>query len=470
MQKDKQLLREQKKKIADLKRRHEKEKRNKACTECRGEGKKCSNEDKEWTDIRGQVCKRCFKHGRICELPSARAEPEDEEEERRLPRGQRPLPTFGSPAFDRNDDEEVIDAIHNVAPDGEAPKKRGPRKSKKKASKLSEEMALDESPGEAYVCAPGYAKKQITTSFCHPLIFNAPMQADDEECMGCDLHTTAFTIFGFPVAEPWVIYPDPCPSLSPIHQAFQYTEIPGTGGHSESTDHSKTNVCKACTFARQKILFCPGHQLAGIRNLPKPKDFDFDAAYAPLLSDQDMGYRTNTAANTKWCSVCPAPAFLECVSEGLGSQGMAFGGREGCGLVLCEICAVSCLVPKAGNAVQRKEMDGLAGREVQALLRDVKKVNIAARAAVFNPGQQVRERSSIPVRRQLEDVIEEAKRMCESAGGKGGNYMDGVRADVELISKRGWLWEWMECEAERQRQVQWAGSGIASGSGGRQRR
>ena len=465
-------MRQHELKKLELQRKHKNKKKLKACICCKDVDRKCSNENLAWDEITRRQCKRCVKKVLICELsPGAwdaaeaaeAPKPQQEEERRPLPRGQRPLPTFGSPAFDvPEQDEEDANPINNVGPDGEPRKKRS---RKPKIFTLSQEINQDQSPGEAFIPAPGYAKKQVITHFAQPLVFNAPLQPYDlETCLGCDLHTTAFAIFGHPAAAPWVTFPSPYPSpnttVDNLPAPFQYTEIPFTAGHTETTDHEKTNVCKLCTFSRQKILFCPGHKLAGIKNLPKAKDFNFDVAYGHLLGDQEAGFRTNEARFTKWCSVCPAPAFLECCQKGpLQVQ----GEREGCGLLLCEICAVSLLtVPHANTQIAQQNED-TATKEVQALLRDVKKVNIAARAARFNPSLPVRERSFVPVRRELDDVIAAAKEMCENGGGKGGKYMDGVRADVELISRKGWLWEWMEMETERQRVIEWAKSGVAGG-------
>lgn len=175
-------------------------------------------------------------------------------------------------------------------------------------------------------------------------MFNAPMPKDDEFNMACDFHLVDFSKFGLLSASPWVIYPDSPTSQHP----WKYEEIPGTGGHSESTKHEKTNVCKECTYARQKkILFCQGHKLAGIKGLPKPKYCYFDAAYALLLGDQEPNFSSNTAAQHKWCAICPATAFIEfCAPFAPGPRQKQ---EEECGLILCETCAPSLLVDMDGE-------------------------------------------------------------------------------------------------------------------------
>lgn len=467
---ERDIEREADKRRRELKRAFKKAARNRACTHCKGNDTTCSLEKLKEDEITGASCKRCVKHGHICtvELPPAAedAEPESEPSKAKAPSQRPQAGVFGSPALDRDDEGEDDDAnansssIFNVADDGEPlPKRKRTRKPfrrYRKKSRLGNEIVPEVPSQDLYVLLPGYAKKQITTSFCHPLVFNAPMPKGDEFNMACDFHLVAFSIFGLPSASPWVTYPDPPTSQHP----WKYEEIPGTGGHSESTKHDKTNVCKECTYARQKILFCQGHKLTGIKGLPKPKDFDFDVAYAPLLSDQERNFGSNTAAQYKWCAICPAPAFIECCAP------FTVGPRQkeqGCGLMLCEICAVSLLVLPPPDLVPLEDShvaqpqsvfvtEEEATKEVASLIRDVKRVNIEARSLQFT-GQlsQLRQRKSIDGRRSLEEVIEEAKMAVEAGGGKGGKYQDGVRADVEFLSRTGWLFEWMGHEADRRR-------------------
>lgn len=467
---EREIEREADKRRRELKRAFKEAARNRACTHCKDDGRTCSLEKLEEGEITGASCKRCVKHGHLCtvELSSA---PDDNPEPLRQPRqpGQRPQAgMFGSPAFDR--DDENLNSILNVTDDGASlSRRKRARKASRKAPKkshLSNEVVSEVKPQDLYVLSPGFSKKQITTSFCHPLVFNAPMPKGDEFNMACDFHLVAFSIFGLPQATPWVT----CPVSSTEEHQWKYEEIPGTGGHSESTKHEKTNVCKECTYARQKVMFCQGHKLAGIRGLPKPKDFDFDAAYAPLLSDQEQNFRPNTAAQHNWCAICPAPAFIECCSPFTVGPGQK--EQEGCGLMLCEICAVSLLVFPPPDSVRLEDShanqpqeeivsEEAATKEVASLIRDVKRLNIEARSLQFT-GQlhMLRARKSIQARRTLEEVIEDAKMAVEAGGGKGGKYQDGVRADVEFISRRGWLFEWMGHEADRRRREQYEKTSI----------
>ena len=468
---EREIEREADRRRRELKRAFKEAARNRACTHCKDDGTTCSLEKLKEDEITGASCKRCVKHGHICsvELPPAAddAEPESEPRKAREP-GQRPQAgMFGSPAFGRGEEDEEDDtdanppSVFNVADDGEPlPKQkrtRKPSQKSRKKSRLSNEIVPEVPPQDLYVLPPDYAKKQITTSFCHPLVFNAPMPTGDGFNMTCDFHLVAFSIFGLPSASPWVTYPDPPTS----QHSWKYEEIPGTGGHSESIKHEKTNVCKECTYARQKILFCQGHKLAGIRGLPKPKDYDFDAAYGPLLSDQERNFSSNTATQHKWCAICPAPAFIECCAPFTAGPGQK--EQEGCGLMLCEICAVSLLALPPRDLVPLEEphvaqprgefvTEEEATKEVAILIRDVKRVNFEARSLQFTIQlSQLRQRKSMEVRRSLEEVIEEAKMAVKAGGGKGVKYQDGVRADVEFLSRRGWLFEWMGHEADRRR-------------------
>lgn len=479
---EREIEREADRRRRELKKRLKEAARNRACTHCKDDGTTCSLEKLKEDEITGASCKRCVKHGHVCtvELPPASDDAEPEPQKTREP-GQRPQAgMFGSPAFDRDDDEEEENddanppSIFNVADDGEPlPKRKRVRKlsqKSRKKSRLSNEIVPEVSPQDLYALPLGYAKKQITTSFCHPLVFNAPMPKGDEFNMACDFHLVAFSIFGHPSASPWVTYADPPTS----QHAWKYEEIPGTGGHSESTKHEKTNVCKECTYARQKILFCQSHKLAGIKGLPEPKDYDFDAAYAPLLGDQERNFSSNTAAQHKWCAICPAPAFIECCSPFTAAPGQK--EQEGCGLMLCEICAVGLLanptpdlvfLPDSHVAQPQGELltEEEATKEVASLIRDVKRLNIEIRSLQFS-GQlrMLRARKSIEVRRSLEYVIEEAKMAVKAGGGKGGKYQDGVRADVEFISRRGWLFEWMGHEADRRRREAYEKTSIVGSS------
>ena len=144
--------------------------------------------------------------------------------------------------------------------------------------------------------------------------------------------------------------------------------------------------------------------------------------------------------------------------------------------MLCEICAVSLLantvpdlVPLSDSHVAQPQgkfvPEEEATKEVVSLVRDVKRLNIETRSLQFS-GQlhMLRARKSIEARRSLEDVIEEAKMAVEAGGGKGGKYQDGVRADVEFISRRGWLFEWMGHEADRRRREAYEKTSIVGSS------
>lgn len=101
----------------------------------------------------------------------------------------------------------------------------------------------------------------------------------------------------------------------------RYIEI--EGGH-VGDGHAPSRMCISCAHARLSIMRCPGHRVVGLSGL-NINDFDFDAAYATLVPAVGQG---QPAVVNPWCSLCPNPAFFGC------------GTGEGCGLVLCERCAM----------------------------------------------------------------------------------------------------------------------------------
>ncbi|KAI9869435.1 MAG: hypothetical protein M1813_000224 [Trichoglossum hirsutum] len=165
----------------------------------------------------------------------------------------------------------------------------------------------------------------IKTAFAHPITLNhCPAEDGSDPCHWCDV--AAFGIMGIGAVEVEVIR---------WQDGRGYTEI--SGGHA-GAGVEPSRMCFLCTMERMLICNCEDHTIHPLPNRD-PGDFDFEAAFQELLSDQ-CSQGTNRSL---WCSVCPSPAFFECrtpqeldlqVDEIVQSPPMAFG----CGLLLCETC------------------------------------------------------------------------------------------------------------------------------------
>ena len=115
-----------------------------------------------------------------------------------------------------------------------------------------------------------------------------------------------------------------------------YIEV--SGGH-RAIGHPASRMCDSCTLDRTLIAVCRAHELEPMVGMD-PENFAYDSILEFLMPGKAA------TAPFEWCSVCPAPAFFRCckkmeidmlseeVDEGLG-------GGNGCGLVLCEFCAVT---------------------------------------------------------------------------------------------------------------------------------
>ncbi|KAI9760743.1 MAG: hypothetical protein M4579_001481 [Chaenotheca gracillima] len=90
-------------------------------------------------------------------------------------------------------------------------------------------------------------------------------------------------------------------------------------------------MCIECTTQRLDIYACGSHQIRPIPGL-RSDHFDFEAAFANLVLGRQQEV---DELDTLWCSLCPSPAFSECVVPRPDDKNEYIG----CGLLLCEGCA-----------------------------------------------------------------------------------------------------------------------------------
>lgn len=125
-----------------------------------------------------------------------------------------------------------------------------------------------------------------------------------------------------------------------------YVEL--SGGHAED-GHPPSRMCDECTLDRLIIAACRFHEIEMIADID-PDTFDHDAALEFLAPGKAA------SAPFSWCSVCPAPALFTCCSEradlDLEDEEVKEKDEDrprGCGLHLCQACAVTLVKEKAGK-------------------------------------------------------------------------------------------------------------------------
>ena len=205
----------------------------------------------------------------------------------------------------------------------------------KKAKKVRmEEGVTETTPPEALMttveatCSgEGGSTMTIKTRFAHPIVLNhQPPEDGSDPCDWCS--NPAFGVMGHGELEVEVIK---------WANGNGYTEV--FGGH-VGNGHQPSKMCVHCTFDRLRIASCKDHEIRRIDGLD-PEKFDFDAAYAGLLSGPST---QPTTSRTAWCAMCPSPAFLECCAAQVvvvEDQEQEEQASVGCGLMLCEACAVN---------------------------------------------------------------------------------------------------------------------------------
>ncbi|KAL9132098.1 MAG: hypothetical protein Q9217_000134 [Psora testacea] len=181
---------------------------------------------------------------------------------------------------------------------------------------------------------PKSSTKVITTKLAHPIKFNyQPDCNPSESCHWCD--DLVYGLLGLGEANIEVI---------DYHDGQGYVEV--GDGHT-AAGHLPSRMCDTCTLQRIIIAACRIHELEPVEGMD-PMNFDFQT-----FMDHMMPGKAKSAPFL-WCSVCPAPAFFRCCKKmdlgmikGQGDEEIDGGG--GCGLVLCEYCAVSLIGEHNGN-------------------------------------------------------------------------------------------------------------------------
>lgn len=179
--------------------------------------------------------------------------------------------------------------------------------------------------------------KTISTRLPHPILFNHEPFSSCSWCID-PLHG----LLGLGTLQP-IVFDTPA----------GYIEI--SGGHT-SQGHSPSRMCVSCTLDRFSILACEKHELRLLGSSMDPGAFDVGNVMQYLVPGMAE------KAEWDWCCVCPAPAFYGCCRPHEGGLGNASESAEfGCGLRLCEDCAVV-LVTECGDdledVVKKKLQEG----------------------------------------------------------------------------------------------------------------
>ena len=164
---------------------------------------------------------------------------------------------------------------------------------------------------------------RIKTAFSHPINFNyIPDPMGRSPCSWCS--SPFFGLFGHGEVEVEVI---PFPFVN----GHGYEEMPG--GHAEG-HKERSQMCVSCTFERVRIMGCEKHELRTMEVDPRLKDpGELERSVRALLENDKVG--GELVENTKWCSICPSPAYFRCCSRPAEAWPRE---TNGCGLLLCYDC------------------------------------------------------------------------------------------------------------------------------------
>lgn len=188
--------------------------------------------------------------------------------------------------------------------------------------------------------------KVITSRYSHPIKFMAENQ---ETCLWCT--QPAIAAMGLPPRKTKVI---------DLPNGAGYQEIEG-GWHSE-LGVAASQMCRACTFFRLKIMICAGHSLqplgkdARISTTGQGREMD-SANLTPLLDRlRPLVTEKNIPAIHQemqtWCTICPRPATHQCCTTTAATAHYPAHtrGMPGCGLRVCDSCR-SLLQRTAGGSL-----------------------------------------------------------------------------------------------------------------------
>ena len=174
---------------------------------------------------------------------------------------------------------------------------------------------------------PTSASKAIRTRLAHPINFNyEPVEGDFiAPCHWCD--DLIYGLLGLGEREIEVQFQD-------NDAGKGYIEI--DDGH-VAAGFTPSRMCEYCTIDRIRVLSCRNHEIQPIEGMD-PEEFDYSA----IMDAFEPGKAAS--ASFDWCSICPTPAFFACgTKDDIGGEmeELDLQDTQGCGLMLCESCAVS---------------------------------------------------------------------------------------------------------------------------------
>lgn len=274
-----------------------------ACTVCRQEKKRCSLKKK--TD--NPPCKYCKKHRIGCtffDLPKL----DLAKKTTTAASGRRPLgPTEG-----KAPEVAMPSSSYFTAEDLADMEMREEETSSRESTP---EIEMEDKAGNTGLLT------KIMTSFAHPIKFNVPLGAISD-CNFCEM--PMFGIVGHFEREVHVIR---------WYDGRGYTEV--GGGHCEY--NSPSQMCGLCTITRLQIIVCGDHQLEPAFDSDNVPDFNTvtDDLISAEPGSDDMVYQLK-----RWCSMCFSVAKFGCARVQPSVCGEEEETVVGCGLRLCDRCAV----------------------------------------------------------------------------------------------------------------------------------
>lgn len=310
-----------------------------SCQGCRERGQLCSFSAGD----KGDVCTACDMANRECVR-----EPETSPIGRKRKRGQtKPKPVFEEddsisegeqsgkkvswgpdvfgPSVKVNSDPIVIgSSSHNKDSDDTPPSPMKPKSGSTLKEKAQTKTNIKNKDKQR---KPEGTLETISTKFAHPILFN---HEGEEPCHFC--FDIRFGMFGLGAAEVEVVN---------WHDGRGLDEV--SGGHREQGIEN-TRMCVSCTTQRVPIIMCEKHELQPLEGGfisamfggMRVADGVIDAVTGDvLLRDAALTNLLNgtTTGEERWCSICPTLARYQCCTAGMHGKG--------CGLMLCETCAVS---------------------------------------------------------------------------------------------------------------------------------
>ncbi|KAK0513935.1 hypothetical protein JMJ35_003657 [Cladonia borealis] len=225
------------------------------------------------------------------------------------------------------------------------PLKRQFRKRRSKKKRRSQVSVEKELTSGALVKQDPKRFRTITTKLAHPINFNYVAKENDPLlCHWCD--DLVHGLLGLGSVEVEVLNNEDGQGL---------TEV--VDGHT-AKGHLPSRMCGFCTLDRLKIAACKVHEVEPLADM-EPACFDYNSVINWMAPGQAA------LAPFPWCSICPAPAFFACCSETDEIDVLGYGQDEadgkGCGLLLCESCAVTLVNEHDG--VLEGLIDGLKEEE-----------------------------------------------------------------------------------------------------------